>query len=153
MVAGVSARAGNSIINFCTFIAIKWFLRRQKRQSAADYHYLLVFDIDNIDWFLPGFFTSDKRNSLQCVDAKSASVRRYQVIRSHQSKEQWNPIFSGVDNNFNMHERCILLGYNPEHLTSSAVAQGAEREPYFSFHNVFLDDRRGLGVKSNINWE
>ncbi|PYD71528.1 hypothetical protein, partial [Novacetimonas hansenii] len=26
------------------FIAIKWFLRRQKRQSAADYHYLLVFD-------------------------------------------------------------------------------------------------------------
>ena len=44
MVSGVSARAGNSIINFCIFIAIKWFLRRQKRQSAADYHYLLVFD-------------------------------------------------------------------------------------------------------------
>jgi hypothetical protein len=32
------------IIIFCIFIAIKWFFRRQKRQSAADYHYLLVFD-------------------------------------------------------------------------------------------------------------
>ncbi|KXV79358.1 hypothetical protein AD953_02500 [Acetobacter malorum] len=35
---------GRFIINFCIFIAIKWFFLRQKRQSAADYHYLLVFD-------------------------------------------------------------------------------------------------------------
>ncbi|PAK76871.1 hypothetical protein CRM93_13205 [Acetobacter fabarum] len=33
------------IIIFCIFIAIKWFFRRRKLQSAADYHYLLVFDI------------------------------------------------------------------------------------------------------------
>ena len=36
--------ARKSITIFCTFIAIKWFCRRQEWQSAADYHYLLVFD-------------------------------------------------------------------------------------------------------------
>ncbi|KGB24838.1 hypothetical protein ApDm4_1233 [Acetobacter pomorum] len=48
---------GRFIINFCTFIAIKWIFYRQKRQSAADYHYLLVFGTTG---FVPGFFTSNK---------------------------------------------------------------------------------------------